>query len=379
MKDAPFPTLGILGGGQLGRMTAQAAIRMGLAIKTLSPSHAGPVAPLGEAIVGDWTDPDVLQRFASGCSAITVESEWAPAEVIAPLLPSSTRLYPSPETLHSIRHKGRQKRILADAGLPVAPFRLCATLEEAARAAADFGFPVLLKKYQGSYDGYGNQTARSTEDVREAWGKLADEDGLLVEAFVAFRRELAVLVARRENGESAVYPVAHTIQRHHRCHAVSVPVDLGGEARASARRIAREAAEVVGMVGVLGVELFELESGEIYVNELAPRPHNSGHYTIEGSHTSQFENHVRAVMGWPLGNPDLRCPAVAMVNILGLRTGPVSSASLAAVLAVPGAALHLYGKGEVRNARKMGHITVTGDNVDEAMELAERAAGLVRL
>ncbi len=379
MADTPFPVLGILGGGQLGRMTALAAIRMGVGIRTLSPSPAGPVEGLGEALVGDWTDPDVLRAFAEGCSAITVESEWAPAEKLLPVLPKGVRLFPTPQTLELIRHKGVQKTTLAQAGLPVAAFELCKTLAEAQDAAERLGLPVILKRYEGSYDGYGNASARSLEDFALHWDSLAGDDGLLVEAFVPFRQELSVLVVRSDGGEMVCYPPAYTEQRDHRCHAVVVPANISAVTRDRALEVARAAAEAVQSVGVLGVELFETQDGAVLLNELAPRPHNTGHYTIEGSHTSQFENHARAVLGWPLGNPGLRVPVAVMINILGYRSAPVSSTSLPTALDIPGAAVHLYGKREARPRRKMGHVTVTGTDPEEVRRLAEAAASAIKL
>lgn len=379
MADTPFPVLGILGGGQLGRMTALAAIRMGVGIRTLSPSPAGPVEGLGEALVGDWTDPDVLRAFAEGCSAITVESEWAPAEKLLPVLPEGVRLFPTPQTLELIRHKGVQKTTLAQAGLPAAAFERCRTVAEARAAAERLGLPVILKRYEGSYDGYGNATARSLKDIDSNWESLAGDDGLLVEAFVPFKQELSVLVVRSDSGEMVCYPPAYTEQRDHRCHAVVVPADISPATRDRALEVARAAAEAVQSVGVLGVELFETEDGEILLNELAPRPHNTGHYSIEGSHTSQFENHARAVLGWPLGDPGLRVPVAVMINILGHRSAPVSSASMPTALDIPGAAVHLYGKKEARPRRKMGHVTVTGTDPAEVRRLAEEAASAIQL
>ena len=379
MADNPLPILGILGGGQLGRMTALAAIRMGVGIRTLSPSPAGPVEGLGEALVGDWTDSDVLRAFAEGCTAITVESEWAPAEKLLPVLPEGVRLFPTPRTLSLIRHKGVQKTTLAQAGLPAAAFELCKTTKEARTAAQRLGLPVILKRYEGSYDGYGNATARSLDDIDQHWEALAGDDGLLVEAFVPFKQELSVLVVRSDGGEMVCYPPAYTEQRDHRCHAVVVPASISAKTRERALEVARAAAEAVQSVGVLGVELFETEDGEILLNELAPRPHNTGHYTIEGSHTSQFENHARAVLGWPLGSPELRVPVAVMINILGYRSAPVSASTLPTALDIPGAAVHLYGKKEARPRRKMGHVTVTGTDPVEVRRLAEVAASAIKL
>ena len=379
MTDVRPPVLGILGGGQLGRMMALAAIPMGVRVRFLVPKPAGPAQGLGEVVVADWTDPDVLRAFAEGCTAVTVESEWAPADRLAPVLPEGVALWPHPETLRLIRDKGVQKEALQEAGLPVPDFARCPTLDAALAAADAFGYPLLLKRYRGSYDGYGNATVEDADALRAAWPDLADDDGLMVEAFVPFERELAVLVARRPDGAHVTYPVAYTEQRDHRCHAVEVPADVAADVAARAQRVALQAVEAVNGVGITAVELFETTDKKILVNELAPRPHNTGHYTIEGCYASQFENHVRAVLGWPLGRPDLREDVAAMVNVLGHREGATSPKGLADALAVPGAAVHLYGKPDVRPNRKMGHVTVTGTDRADVRRRAEEAAGLIRL
>ncbi len=374
-----FPTVGILGGGQLGRMLAQAALRMGLGVRLLSPKEAGPMQAFSSAITADWHDPDVLRSFAEGCDVVTVESEWAPGDKLAEVLPEGTALWPHPDTVHTIRHKGRQKTRLAEAGLPVPPFRCCRDVNDALAAAEALGYPVVLKKYEGSYDGYGNATVEDADALRAAWDELAAEDGLLVEQFAAFERELSVIVARRVDGKSVTYPVAYTEQRDHRCHAVVVPAPVEAAIAEEARRVAEAAVEAVGGVGVTAVELFEMRDGRVLVNELAPRPHNTGHVTIEACHTSQYENHLRAVLGWPLGDPSLRVPCAVMVNVLGARHGTARPEGLAVALAVPGAAVHLYGKPEVRPNRKMGHVTVTGSDPHDVRARAERAAGMLRL
>ena len=379
MTDVSPLTLGILGGGQLGRMMALAAIPMGVRVRFLVPKPAGPAQGLGDITIGDWTDPDVLRDFAEGCTAVTVESEWAPADRLAEVLPKGVGLWPKPETLALIRDKGVQKTALQDAGLPVPRFTRCPTLDDAVATADAFGYPVLLKRFRGSYDGYGNATAETPDDLRTAWPGLADDDGLMVEAFVPFVRELAVLVARRPDGTQVTYPVAYTEQRDHRCHAVEVPANVPADVAAEAQRVALEAVEVVEGVGITAVELFETESGAILVNELAPRPHNTGHYTIESCYTSQFANHVRAVLGLPLGDPSLREKAAAMVNILGHREGTLKLDGFAEALAISDAAVHLYGKPDVRPNRKMGHVTVTGSDPRDVRRRAEKAAEKIRL
>lgn len=377
--DATRPVVGILGGGQLGRMTALAAIRMGLQVRFLVPESTGPAEGLGELVVADWEDADVLRAFAEGCTVVTVESEWAPADRLAPTLPDGVALWPRPATLAMIRDKGVQKAVLNRAELPLPPFRRCATREEAQAAAEDLGFPVVLKRYRGSYDGYGNATAHEAADVEAGWERLAQEDGLLVEGWVPFVRELAVLVARRPGGEHVVYPVAFSEQRDHRCHAVVVPAQIEAEVAARAQDLALRAVEAVNGVGITAVELFELETGEILVNELAPRPHNSGHYSIEGCHTSQFENHLRGILDWPLGSPSLRAPYAVMINVLGHRSGDTDLATLPEALAISDVGVHLYGKTTVRPRRKMGHVTATGHSASETRRLAEEAAALIVL
>lgn len=373
-----FPLIGILGGGQLGRMLALAAIRMGLRVRTLAPRADGPAEGLGDVLYTDWSEPSNLIDLADGCDVVTVESEWAPADRLAETYPSA-RIFPTPQTLRLIRDKGVQKEMLLKAGIPMPDFRRCNRIEHASSAVKEFGFPVLFKRFRGSYDGYGNATLRDMDDLPRVWKRLADHDGLLVERFAPFSRELAIMVARSPDGSHVEYPVVETIQKDHRCHMVIAPARISPEVADRARDIARRAVEAVDAVGVVGVELFEMEDGEVLYNEMAPRPHNTGHYTIEACHTSQFENHLRAILGWPLGDPSLQVPAAVMVNIIGDRNSIARPEGLTEALAIPGAAVHIYGKTDVRAKRKMGHITVTGATVGDVASRAERAASAIRL
>ena len=378
--DSSFPTIGILGGGQLGKMMAAEAVRMSVEPRLLSPKEAGPMQPYSGAQVGDWTDPEVLRPFVSDCDVVTVESEWAPADAAAEVLPDDTSLWPSTETLSLIKDKGVQKQHLADAGCPVPDFVRCETLDEALEAADSLGYPVLLKQYRGAYDGYGNATATSEKELREAWPDLAAEDGAMVETFADFTRELAVQVARRPGGNQVVYPVAYTEQRDHRCHAVEVPADIDDAIATKARQIAQTAVDAVKGVGLIAVELFEMPDGRVLVNELAPRPHNTGHYSIEGCATSQFENHVRAVLDWPLGATSQRTPVAVMVNVLGRRDGsPPRTEGLDRALNTERVTPHIYGKPDVRPGRKMGHVTALGTDRADTRKRAEMAAGAIEL
>ncbi len=368
-----------MGAGQLGRMTAYSALRMGLSVHLLTPHPTGSMEGIGQTTVADWSDPKMLKAFAEPCSVITLENEWAPIEVMDHARPDDTALWPSPDTLAIIRHKGVQNDTLLASGLPLPEYRRCKTLEDAYEAADAFGYPVVVKQYKRAYDGYGNAFAENAEDLEDAWPDLSGEDGLLVERKVDFVQELSALVARRPGGEHVVSPIAYTEQRDHRCHAVVVPAEIEPEVEQEAKEVAIAAVEAVDGVGMNAVELFHDPDRGILVNEIAPRPHNTGHYSIEGSYTSQFENHLRAVLDWPLGSPELRAPNACMVNILGQRQGEPRTDGLTEALEIPGVSVHIYGKSEVRPNRKMGHVTATGSDRELIRRRAEEAAGLIQL
>jgi 5-(carboxyamino)imidazole ribonucleotide synthase len=379
-RDPGFPTVGVLGGGQLGRMLALAALRLGLRVRFFRDDDSGPADGVAESVVGRWDDVEALRRFVTGCAVVTLENEWQDLRTLVEVLPAGVPLWPSPETMRWVGDKIAQKQHAEASGLPVGPWRACGDLEALRQAARAFGLPVVVKRPHQSYDGYGNATAHDEDELRRAYARLAEADGrVLVEAFVPFVRELAVLVARRPGGQDVVYPVATTVQREHRCAAVEVPAAIAPAVAAAATDLARRAAAAYGCVGVVGVEMFELADGRILLNEIAPRPHNTGHYTIEACATSQFENHLRAVLDWPLGDTSLVRPAAVMVNVLGHRTGPASAATLPAALALPGVAVHVYGKREVRPGRKLGHVTVLDDSLERARARAEEAAALLEL
>lgn len=362
-------------------MLGLAAIRMGVRVRFLDKAESGATAGIGETLVGDWTDPTLLRRFAEGCDVLTTENEWAPMVELEAAVAGEIPVRPSAASLAKIADKVEQKRALEAAGLAVAPYEVAVDAAAARTALDTLGYPAVFKRIKGSYDGYGNVTVKTSADVDEAFAKVAGEGGVLIEGWVPFERELAVLVARGVDGEMAVYPVTHTEQRNHRCHAVLIPSGLSSELEARAQDLSRAAVEALGLVGIAGVELFYEPDGDpqLRVNEIAPRPHNTGHYTIEACETSQFENHLRAVLGWPLGDPGLRTPASVMINVLGARDGEASASSLPGALAVPGAAVHIYGKREVRVHRKMGHVTAIGADLQQARERAEKAAAQVRL
>ncbi len=365
--------VGILGGGQLAQMLTQAAISLGLETAIYERVPDTPAARLTRhETLGEWGDTAALLRFASSCDVLTLENEFVDATPLFAVQDAGCSVYPSAGTLATIQDKLLQKQRLAAAGLPVPAF-------EAVSAPGDIAaLPGVLKARYGGYDGYGNATLHSPADIEAAWHKLARSRlGVMFEAYVPFVRELAVMVLRGRDGEIRSYPVVETIQQNHICHVVRAPAQ--GAAVQRARDIAEQAVIAVDGVGIFGVELFELANGEILLNEIAPRPHNSGHYTIEGCVTSQFENHLRAVLGLPLGSVEMRAPAAVMVNLLGKHQRTVRLDGVRAALALDGVHVHLYGKREVRPGRKMGHITVVGEAQDAAEAVARQAADLVEL
>ncbi len=373
-------TLGIIGGGQLAKMLAQSALQFGCEVIVLERNEHSPAACLAsETVIGDWDNPDCLLKLGALVDVVTLENEFVDADSLAALEEFGHRLFPTSATVRTVQDKLLQKQALAAAGLPVP--RFVATPDKAAVAAAakDFRWPILLKKRRNGYDGKGNYTVRGEAELNIAWAQLGgDTNALYAEEFCSFTLEVAVMIARGRNGTVVEYPVVETVQRDHVCQAVMAPASVSAEVAARASEIARKAVQAVGHVGVMGVEMFLAKDGNILINELAPRVHNSGHYTIEACECSQFENHVRAVMGWPLGSPAMRSPAAVMVNLLGAAKGAGAPRGLADALSVSGAHLHIYGKSISSPGRKMGHVTALGESVNAAIQTAQRAAGLLR-
>jgi 5-(carboxyamino)imidazole ribonucleotide synthase len=311
---------------------------------------------------------------------VTLENEFVDAAPLYAVEAAGIPVYPRPATLATIQDKLTQKETLSLQGVAVPPFRGVESLDDVRRSAEDFGYPIVLKTRYGGYDGYGNATLHHPDDLPAAWERLSKGGRkLMVEAFVPFACELAVMVLRARNGEIRAYPVVETVQQNHICHVVRAPAPLSAELLYRAELLAVRAVQLLEGVGVFGVELFQLSDDTILLNEIAPRPHNSGHYSIEACYTSQFENHLRAVLGLPLGSTALRFPSAVMVNVLGKRSGEVNFDGVRAALALDRVHIHLYGKREVRPGRKMGHITVCGDDLAACEALALQAADLITL
>jgi 5-(carboxyamino)imidazole ribonucleotide synthase len=370
--------LGIIGGGQLARMTAMAAYQLGCEVTVLERNSYSPAAILAaNSIVGDWASLEALTKLAGRVDVLTVENEFIDADLLGSLERFGARLLPTAQSMRLVQDKLVQKETLAGAGIPVPRFKAVSSETALRDTGEEFGWPVVLKARRNGYDGKGNFTVRTPSEVPMAWLALGGGEGLYAEEFCRFEKELAVIVVRSRGGESAVYPVAETVQRDHICHEVSVPANVPQSVQDEAARVALRAVECVGGTGAFGVEMFLLPGGKVIVNELAPRVHNSGHYTIEGTLCSQFENHVRAVFGLPLGSTALVAPAVAMVNVLGHAQAPAIAHGVDRALAVSGAHVHIYGKVMSAKGRKMGHVTALGASATEALERARTAASAI--
>lgn len=373
--------VGILGGGQLAQMMIQAAVSLGIETAVYERAPDSPASRLTHVNgVGEWDDLPALEAFAAQCDVLTLENEFIYASSLAHLEQKGVEIYPTSATLATIQDKYLQKRCYANAGLSVPQFVAVETPGDVAQAGELFGYPLVLKARYGGYDGYGNATIDRVENIPQSWNRLAAPNRkLMVEAWVPFVKELAVMVLRGHNGEIRTYPVVETVQRNHICHIVYAPAPIKSEISEQAAKLAADAVTALNGVGVFGVELFLMANGALMLNEIAPRPHNSGHYTIEGCITSQFENHLRAVLGLPLGSTALVAPAAVMVNLLGTRAAAADMNGIRAALAVEGAHLHLYGKRESRVGRKMGHITALAGRLEDAERIAQTAAALVSL
>ena len=368
--------LGIIGGGQLARMTAIAALPLGCEVVVLEKNPFSPAARLSpDSVLGDWSEAATLMKFAEGCDVITLENEFVDAHALEVLEQAGHKVFPSAKCIALTQDKFTQKTALQNAGLSVPKFRAVSSLEEIVAVGNNFGWPVVLKTRRNGYDGKGNFTLKSQADVAVGWQALGGgKNELMVEAFFPFAKELAVIVTCGRDGGLVTYPVVETIQRNHVCHVVKATAEISEAITAQARDLARAAVVAVSGVGSFGVEMFLTANGELAINELAPRVHNSGHYTIEACDCSQFENHVRAVLGWPLANPLMLTPVAVMVNLLGTEKASGEPRGLENVLRLTGARVHIYGKLMSGAGRKMGHVTVLGNSLEDAQAIAERAA-----
>ncbi len=368
----PF-TLGILGGGQLAKMTAQEAYRMGMRVAVIEHGENSPAGVMTKLeYPGGWKDAEELERFIAASDIITLENEFIDPEILDTI--AERRLvFPTPATMRLVQDKFTQKTTMSAAGVSVPHFAEIATKADLVAFGEQHGYPFVAKTRKFGYDGYGNATIRRETEIDMVWRRFMEGEEprpIMAESFVTFTKELAVMVARNRRGEVAVYPCVQTIQQGHICVTVLAPAPIEEHLQKRAQEIAVQCVEAVNGVGVFGIEMFLTVDDQIVFNEIAPRPHNSGHYTIEACFTSQFENCIRAVTNMPLGSAGMRVPAACMINLLGERTGSGIPDSVLEMLRIDTVALHLYGKKDVRMGRKMGHLTATGATVDEAFAAA---------
>jgi 5-(carboxyamino)imidazole ribonucleotide synthase len=360
-SDERSAVVAMAGAGQLAQMTQQAAISLGVELRILAGSETESAVLAGaRALIGD-DSAENLRALADGAAVLTFDHEGFDPDLLARLKAEGLHMAPSPEAVLYAQDKQYAREKLSDR-FPLPPFALAESIEDVDSFAEDHDWPVVAKTPRGGYDGGGVFVL----DDREAAADLvAKVDGtLILEPLIAIRREFAVLAARSTAGEIAIYPVVETIQKDAICHETLVPAALPDEVQAEATEIARRLVEEIDATGIVAVEFFLTDDG-VLINELALRPHNSGHWTIEGCVTSQFEQHLRAVLGWPLGSTELRAPAVALVNILGPENGVDPLERVPDLIADPDVRLHLYAKG-YRPGRKLGHATVLGPNLDTA-------------
>lgn len=376
-----LPVVGMVGGGQLARMTHQAAIALGQSLRVLALApDDGAALVAADVQYGDHTDLAALRTFAKGCDVVTFDHEHVPNAHIRTLAEEGVKLFPPAEALVHAQDKRVMRERLGELGAPNPTWRPVEAPADLVAFGTEIGWPVVLKAARGGYDGRGVWMVEDATAAAElATTLLAGGTPLIVEERVALRRELAVQVARSPFGQVAAYPVVETVQRDGICVEVLAPApDLPEERAVAAQQLAIDLATALGVVGLLAVELFETPTG-LVVNELAMRPHNSGHWTIEGARTSQFEQHLRAVLDYPMGDTSLTAPVVVMANVLGGEPGGMSIDERLHHLfaAEPGAKVHLYGK-QVRPGRKIGHVTVLGDDLDIVRARAARAARWLR-
>ena len=373
------PRIGIVGGGQLAKMITLAAREYNCDVVILERSRNSPSENLAaDVIYGDWDDPKKLLELASKVDVVTLENEFVDAKSLKVLEENGDTLYPSSKTIDLVQDKLHQKKALSDAGISVMTFKEITSRQDINLHAKKIGWPIILKARRNAYDGKGNSTLHNSKDIDSAWAKLnGDKQKLYIEGFCDFKCELATMITRGIDGQIVNYPVVESIQKNHICHIVRAPASINNKLVKKALELATKAVETIDGIGTIGVEMFCTKDNKIILNEMAPRVHNSGHYTIEACECSQFENHVRAILGLPLGSTRMITPAAVMINLLGEKEGDGYPVGIEKALEIKGTHVHVYGKTTTNIGRKMGHVTAIGSNIAEAENLATKAASLI--
>ena len=379
IDEAKPLTLGILGGGQLAKMLALEAYRLGLNVAIIDKDANTPAGDLTKLdFTKGWNDQAELDKFVEVSDIITLENEFIEPEILE-YISQKKQVFPTAQTMRLVQDKFIQKNVFAKNGIPLPRYEEINSIDDLKQFGQKFGYPFVVKTRTLGYDGYGNFTVQNENECQVAWQKFNSNSNqsparkLMAEEFINFKAELAVMITRSRSGKTAVYPCVETIQKNHICNQVIAPAKIDIDISLQAQEIATRAVEAVNGVGVFGVELFVNADGQILVNEIAPRPHNSGHYTIEACFCSQFENAIRAILDLPLGSTEMIKPAACMINLLGERDGIGSPTNVTNTLEFNKVALHLYNKKTSRQGRKMGHITAIADNIDDAINQATAA------
>jgi 5-(carboxyamino)imidazole ribonucleotide synthase len=371
----PF-VVGIVGGGQLARMMYQASIALGIEVRLLAEgpdvSAAGVVH---DVTVGDYTDPATVRAFAAACDAVTFDHEHVPGALLRDLEGAGVVVRPGPQALLHAQDKAVMRERLTALGLPCPAYRVVPDAAALTAFGDEQGWPVIAKTSRGGYDGKGVWKLEGPDETGQPFADLAPGVQVVAEEYVDFARELSALVVRSPSGQAVAYPVSESVQHNGICVETVTPAPgLDAEQAVAAELLALTVAHELEVVGLLAVELMQRRDGSVVVNELAMRPHNTGHWTIEGAHTSQFENHLRAVLDLPLGEPTARAPWTVMANVLGGTVADLPSALLHCFARDRRLRVHLYGK-QVRPGRKVGHVTTYGDDLAETRKRARHAAG----
>jgi 5-(carboxyamino)imidazole ribonucleotide synthase len=372
--------IGIIGGGQLGKMIAQEAKRMSFKIIILDPSKDCPASSVSdEIILADFKDESAIRKLARKSDVLTYEIELANSNALKILESQKYPVFPSPLTLEIIQNKFRQKSFLKENNISVPEFNLVKSVGCLKNLCSNYGLPAMLKACEDSYDGRGNFLITSMDKIQQAFEFFQGKECML-EKFIPFIKEISIMVARNSDGQIVSYPVAENIHSNNVLDMTIVPARISKKIRIKAKKVAQKTMGALKGAGIFGIEMFVTKDEDVIVNEIAPRPHNSGHYSIEACSISQFEQHIRAILDLPLSNPQLLSPAV-MVNILGSENhnGTYNIKGLRELFAIPGVKLHIYGKKISKPRRKLGHITVTANNVQEAIFRAERVRRAIKV
>jgi len=365
--------IGIIGGGQLARMIIEECNKFAFEFYILSEEKNSPAGQITRnEITGNWNDEDCLGNFGKQCDVITLENEFIDYQKIKFLEDAGKTVYPGSGIIKLIQDKLFQKETLKKINIPVSDFCKVESKEDVLNFAKENNYPVILKSRTMGYDGKGNIEIKSVDEIDNAFGILSERGKLLCESFINFDKEIATQVVRNRKGQIRIYPVVETIQKDHICKLVIASKALFGNLKNKVEETAVKIVNELNYVGVMGIEMF-LKGDKILVNELAPRVHNSGHYTIEGSYCSQFENHIRAILDLPLGNTELRNDNAVMINIIGERNGEAKLTRAGRLFTKDKVYLHVYGKKETRKGRKMGHITVLRGDLQDAVNTANEA------